>query len=184
MWWEGRECYFLWICWCFRDLHWHITLGFAGKGKCLMANMADMLDFLSTTSVLSWSSRTWRRWRTRVLFLWYWCGDKNDKIMCPVSAIRWESTKQQFLYHSALKKIIFSILANNSLFCVGFHLSVIIKMRELEYFWLTFTLWTFKIASPPKTKLKLNQDIEINDNAKTEAILTGCDSNDKFDLVV
>ena len=82
------------------------------------------------------------------------------------------------------KKIIFSILANNSLFCVGFHLSVIIKMHELEYFWLTFTLWTFKTAIPPRTKLKLNQDMETNDSAKTEAILTGCDSNDKFDLVV
>ena len=140
------------------------------RSQLIIKNLEEMENKSVLFMILIGSRREqwWQKWQNRVSCQCYQV--RKYKATIPLSF--------------SSKKIIFSILANNSLFCVGFHLSVIIKMRELEYFWLTFTLWTFKIASPPKTKLKLNQDIEINDNAKTEAILTGCDSNDKFDLVV
>ena len=137
-----------------------------------------MLDFLATTSVLSWSSRTWWRWRTRVIFLWYWCGwgrwwhKWQNHVSCQRYQVRKYRAPVSLPFSS--QKLIFSILANNSLFCFAFHLSVIIKMHELDCSWLTFTWWTFKTASPPRTKLKLKQDMETNDNANTEAIPTVC----------
>ena len=58
-------------------------------------------------------------------------GDINDKIMCPVSA-QVRKYKATLPLPFSSKILIFSILANNSLFCVGFHLSVNIKMLELD----------------------------------------------------
>ena len=140
------------------------------RSQLIIKNLEEMENKNNLFMILIGSRRErwWQKWQNHVSCQCYQVRKYGAPVSLPFSS----------------QKLIFSILVNNSLFCVGFRLPVNIKMHELDCSWLTFTLWTFKTAIPPRTKLKLNQDMETNDSTKTEAIMTVCHLDDKVDLVV